>query len=44
MQRLTRDMKRQRRQEAYIGFLKRKIATQERLELETTSIKDLKKR
>jgi hypothetical protein len=36
-------MKRQRQQESLIGFLKRQKATQERLFLETTSIKDMKK-
>jgi hypothetical protein len=39
----TKDMKRQRRAEALIGFLKRKKHTQDQLMLETTSIKDLKK-
>jgi hypothetical protein len=40
---ISNDMKRARRQEAYIGFLKRKKAVQERLMLETTSVKDMKK-
>lgn len=40
----TEEMKRLRRQEAYLNFLKRDKKRAEQLLLETTSIKDMPKR